>query len=65
MNDKVMNGVLFGLAIGGLTAAVIEINKTALKTLWWFNCLAADLVGHLVTPIGQTRKTTTPVKNNN
>ena len=50
MNDKVMNGVLFGLAVGGLTAAMIEINKTVLRTLWWFNCLVAEVVGDLVTP---------------
>ena len=62
MNDKVINGVLFGLAVGGLTAAVIEINKTALQTLWWFNCLVAELVGDLVTPDWSNRKTTTPVK---
>ena len=44
MNDQVMKGAIMGLAVGGLTSAVIAINKTALQTLWRLNCLAVELV---------------------
>ena len=44
MNDQVMKGALMGLAAGGLTSAVIAMNKTALQTLWRLNCLAAEIV---------------------
>ena len=44
MNDQIMKGVVIGLAAGGLTSAVIAINKTALQTLWRLNCLAAEIV---------------------
>ena len=45
MNDQVMKGVVMGLAAGGLTSAVIAINKTVLQTLWRLNYLAAEIVG--------------------
>ena len=44
MNDQVMKGALMDLAAGGLTSAVIAINKTALQTLWRLKCLAAEIV---------------------
>ena len=38
----VLKGALAGIAIGGLTSAVVEINKSVMQTLWRFNCLAAE-----------------------
>ena len=62
MNDQVIKGAIIGLAAGGLTSAVIAINKTVLQTLWWFNRSAVEL---RLAPIpvdyriGQAKKTTT------
>ena len=37
----VLKEALMGLAIGGLTSVVVDINKSVMQTLWQFNCLAA------------------------
>ena len=44
MKDQVTKGALIGLAAGGLTSAVIAINKTVLQALWRWNYLAAEIV---------------------
>ena len=44
MKDQVIKGALIGFAVRGLTVSVIAINKTALQTLWRFNCMAAEMV---------------------
>ena len=53
MNDRVIADVLLGLAPGGLTSMVFAINKTALQTLWRLNCLAAQIVWHLIPVTGE------------
>ena len=40
--EDIARGVLTGVAIGGFTAAVVEANILAVKTLWHFNHLAAE-----------------------
>ena len=42
--ETAMKGALTGIAIGGLTCAVIDANIIASKALWRFNCLAAETV---------------------
>ena len=40
--EDIARAVLTGVAIGGFAAAVVEANIIAVKTLWHFNCLAAE-----------------------
>ena len=40
--EDIARGVLTGVAIGGFTAAVVEANILAVKTLWHFNLVAAE-----------------------
>ena len=40
--EDIARAVLTGVAIGGFTAAVVEANILAVKTLWHFNHLAAE-----------------------
>ena len=46
--DVVIKGALTGMAVGGLTSAVVAINQTVVQTLWRFNCLAADITWGMV-----------------
>ena len=41
--EVVMKGALTGMAVGGLTSAVVAINKSVMQTLWRFNCPATEI----------------------
>ena len=42
--EAVMKGALMGIAVGGLTSAVVAINKTVVQKLLEFNCIAVGIV---------------------
>ena len=44
LTQTAIKGALMGIAVGGLTSAVIDANIIAAKALWRFNCLAAETV---------------------
>ena len=46
--EDIARGVLTGVAIGGFTAAVVEANILAVKTLWHFNDLAAETAWEMI-----------------
>ena len=45
--NKMISAFLTGVAIGGITLAVVEANKFALKSLVYFNFVAIETAGML------------------
>ena len=44
LTQTAIKGAFMGIAVGGLTSAVIDANIMVAKALWRFNCLAAETV---------------------